>query len=75
MPVVAADGLTVAFVIDTHTHADHFSATKELSQVFGAKIVMSQHAPEPFTDIRLKDGEELKFGKLKLKVVSFEKKK
>jgi glyoxylase-like metal-dependent hydrolase (beta-lactamase superfamily II)/rhodanese-related sulfurtransferase len=68
--LVDAHGLTVAYVIDTHTHADHFSATKELSQFFGAKVVMSQHAPEPFADIRLKEGEELKFGKLKLKALA-----
>jgi glyoxylase-like metal-dependent hydrolase (beta-lactamase superfamily II) len=68
--LVDAHGLTVAYVIDTHTHADHFSAAKELSQVFGAKVVLSQLSPAPFADIRLKDGEELKFGKLKLKAMA-----
>ena len=68
--LVAAHGLTVLYVIDTHTHADHFSAAKELAQVFGAQVVVSQLSPAPFADIRLKDGEELKFGKLKLKALA-----
>ncbi|MGH9810553.1 MAG: MBL fold metallo-hydrolase, partial [Terriglobia bacterium] len=68
--LVAAHGLTVLYVIDTHTHADHFSAAKELAQVFGAQVVVSQLSPAPFADLRLKDGEELKFGKLKLRAVA-----
>lgn len=68
--LVDAHGLTVLYVIDTHTHADHFSAAKELAQVFGAQVVVSQLSPAPFADIRLKDGEELKFGKLKLKALA-----
>jgi glyoxylase-like metal-dependent hydrolase (beta-lactamase superfamily II)/rhodanese-related sulfurtransferase len=68
--LVTAHGLTVLYVIDTHTHADHFSAAKELAQVFGAQVVVSQLSPAPFADIRLKDGEELKFGKLKLKAMA-----
>jgi glyoxylase-like metal-dependent hydrolase (beta-lactamase superfamily II) len=68
--LVDAHGLTVAYVIDTHTHADHFSAAKELGRLFGAKVVVSQLSPAPFADLRLKDGEELKFGKLKLKAMA-----
>jgi glyoxylase-like metal-dependent hydrolase (beta-lactamase superfamily II)/rhodanese-related sulfurtransferase len=68
--LVDAHGLTVAYVIDTHTHADHFSAAKELSELFGAKVVVSGASPAPFADLRLKDGEELKFGKLKLKAIA-----
>jgi glyoxylase-like metal-dependent hydrolase (beta-lactamase superfamily II) len=68
--LVDAHGLTVAYVIDTHTHADHFSAAKGLGQLFGAKVVVSQLSPAPFADIRLRDSEELKFGKLKLKAMA-----
>src|SRR5689334_21262634 len=68
--LVDAHGLTVVYTIDTHTHADHFSAAKELAQLFGAQVVVSQLSPAPFADIRLRDGEELKFGKLKLKAMA-----
>jgi glyoxylase-like metal-dependent hydrolase (beta-lactamase superfamily II) len=68
--LVDAHALTVAYVIDTHTHADHFSAAKELGELFGAKVVVSQPSPAPFADNRLKDGEELKFGRLKLKALA-----
>ena len=33
-------GLRVRYVIDSHTHADHFSAARELARQLGARIVM-----------------------------------
>src|SRR3546814_3396701 len=40
-------GLRVRFIIDTHTHADHFSAVRQLKQEFGAATVM--HRSEEHT--------------------------
>lgn len=28
--IAARDGITIHFVVDTHTHADHFSASRQL---------------------------------------------
>ena len=62
-------GLRVRYVIDTHTHADHFSAARELSRQLGAHIVMHRLASAPFADLRVDDGELLVIGELRVRVI------
>jgi len=62
-------GLSVKYVIDTHTHADHFSASKELGKALGVPVVMHRHSPAPYADLRLDDGDMLICGELKLKAL------
>lgn len=62
-------GLSLKYVIDTHTHADHFSGSKELGKAFGAPVVMHRNAPAPYADMRLDDGDTLIAGGLKLKAL------
>jgi glyoxylase-like metal-dependent hydrolase (beta-lactamase superfamily II)/rhodanese-related sulfurtransferase len=62
-------GLRVRYVLDTHTHADHFSAARELARQLGARIVMHRLASAPFADIRVDDGERLVIGELRLRVI------
>ncbi len=62
-------GLTLKYIIDTHTHADHFSASKELGKALGVPIVMHRLSPAPHADLRLDDGEMLIAGGLKLKAL------
>jgi len=63
---VSQQGLVVRYVADTHTHADHFSAGRELGKAFGAPVVMNRLSPAPYPDIRLDDGDMLIAGELKL---------
>ena len=63
---LAQHGLSVKYVIDTHTHADHFSASRELGKLLGAPVVMHRLAPAPYADMRLDDGEMLLVGDLRL---------
>ena len=65
----AQHGLTVKYVVDTHTHADHFSASRELGKALGAPVVMHRLAPAPYADFRLDDGEMLIVGELRLKAI------
>jgi len=65
----AHHGLTVKYVIDTHTHADHFSASKALGKALGAPVVMHRLAPAPYADLRLDDGDMLVVGQLRLKAL------
>src|SRR5262249_50082129 len=51
----------------THTHADHFSATRELGRRLGVPVAMFRSSPAPFVDMRLDDGEMLIIGRLRLK--------
>src|SRR5215469_3083945 len=39
--LAAKDGVRVRYVLDTHTHADHFSAAKELSRHLDVPAVAS----------------------------------
>src|SRR5215467_6232610 len=68
LSLAARDGLRIHYMIDTHTHADHFSATRELAQRLDVPIAMHQASPAPFVDMRLGDGESIVLGKLRINV-------
>jgi glyoxylase-like metal-dependent hydrolase (beta-lactamase superfamily II)/rhodanese-related sulfurtransferase len=67
--LAAQDGLKIRYVVDTHTHADHFSASHELNKTLGLPVVMHRLSPAPHADLRLDDGELLIAGELKLKAL------
>jgi glyoxylase-like metal-dependent hydrolase (beta-lactamase superfamily II) len=56
-------------VLDTHTHADHFSATHALAQRLGVPCLMHRESPAPFVDVRVEDGETVIVGELRLRVL------
>ena len=62
-------GLHITHIIDTHTHADHFSASRELGKVLAAPVVMHRLSPAPFADLRLDEGDMLIVGQLRLKAL------
>ncbi|HET7791825.1 MAG TPA: MBL fold metallo-hydrolase [Rhizobacter sp.] len=67
--LAAQHGLRIRYAIDTHTHADHFSATRRLAQQLGAKTVMHRRSPYPGVDLRVDDGELIAIGQLRLRVL------
>lgn len=67
--LAARDGLRIRYVIDTHTHADHFSARSQLAAKLGVPAVMHRASPAPGVDMRVDDGELLIVGKLRLHVL------
>jgi glyoxylase-like metal-dependent hydrolase (beta-lactamase superfamily II)/rhodanese-related sulfurtransferase len=67
--LAARDGLRVRYVIDTHTHADHFSATREIARQLAVPVIMHRSSPAPFVDMRLGDGELIVLGKLRLQAL------
>jgi glyoxylase-like metal-dependent hydrolase (beta-lactamase superfamily II)/rhodanese-related sulfurtransferase len=69
LSLAARDGLRIRYLIDTHTHADHFSATQQLAQQLHVPVVMYRDSPAPFVDMRVGDGETLIIGKLRLRVL------
>jgi glyoxylase-like metal-dependent hydrolase (beta-lactamase superfamily II)/rhodanese-related sulfurtransferase len=69
LALAARDGLRLRFVIDTHTHADHFSATRELARRLELPTVIHRASPAPFVDMRVDDGEAVAVGKLRLRVL------
>lgn len=59
-------GLHVRYVVDTHTHADHFSASRELAKTMDAPVVMHRLSPAPYSEMHLDDGDMLIAGDLRL---------
>jgi glyoxylase-like metal-dependent hydrolase (beta-lactamase superfamily II)/rhodanese-related sulfurtransferase len=48
-------GLTLTTIIDTHTHADHYSGSQILKERTGARIVMHKEAGEKWQSVHLGD--------------------
>jgi len=69
LALAARDGLRIHYLVDTHTHADHFTATRELARQLEVPVVMHRLSPAPFVDLRLDDGEMLSLGKLRLQAL------
>jgi glyoxylase-like metal-dependent hydrolase (beta-lactamase superfamily II) len=69
LALAAQIGVRIHYVIDTHTHADHFSATKQLSEKLHVPVVMHRECPAPFVGFRLDDGEMLALGELRLRAI------
>ena len=67
--LAAHDGLQIRYLIDTHTHADHFSATQQLARQLDVPVVMHGASPAPFVNLRLRDGELLAIGRLRLQAL------
>ena len=56
------------YAIDTHTHADHNSACKLMRERYGVQVVMHRATDAPYVDVKVDDGDEIKFGQCALKV-------
>jgi glyoxylase-like metal-dependent hydrolase (beta-lactamase superfamily II)/rhodanese-related sulfurtransferase len=67
--LAARDGLRIRYIVDTHTHADHFSAARELGTRLRAPVVAHPLSPAPYVDLKLEDGEMLLVGDVKLRAL------
>lgn len=63
---VARHGLTLAFTIDTHIHADHITAARALKEVVGSKIAVPACDRLACTDHGLLDGVPFAIGDIVL---------
>ena len=62
-----AQGLTIRHVIETHLHADFVSGHRELAERTGAKIYFGAKAAAAFPHVAMKDGDEIRMGKVRLR--------
>ncbi len=64
----AANDLKIKYIIETHLHADFVSGHRELAERSGAEIVFGEKAGATFPHRAVRNGDELKVGKLVLRV-------
>ncbi len=62
LAILREAGLQLAHVLETHVHADHVSAARELRSRTGARIVMARAAGAGCADLAVGDGDFLVLG-------------
>jgi glyoxylase-like metal-dependent hydrolase (beta-lactamase superfamily II)/rhodanese-related sulfurtransferase len=65
----AAQGFRIKYVVETHLHADFVSGHRELAARTGAEIVFGERAGARFPHRAAKDGDELRVGRVSLRVL------
>lgn len=63
----AKQHLKIEHVIETHLHADFVSGHRELAERTGAKIYLGARAGAKFPHIAVRDGDEIRFGRVILR--------
>lgn len=61
--------LELKSVIDTHTHADHFSLAAVLKRDFNAVVIMHEKAVSAVASRRVKDDDEIEIGAVRIRVI------
>ena len=64
-----AQGLKIKYVVETHLHADFVSGHTELAARTGAEIVFGAKAGARFPHRAVRDGDELRVGRVRLRVL------
>src|SRR5262245_47804728 len=62
-------GMRIRYVVDTHLHADHVSAGRELAETAGAEYVLFAGANVNFPFHKVRDGDVLELGNVTIKVL------
>jgi glyoxylase-like metal-dependent hydrolase (beta-lactamase superfamily II)/rhodanese-related sulfurtransferase len=63
------EGLRIRCIIETHTHADHFSAARQLGAELNVPVVMHRSSVAPGVNMPVEDGHMIAVGDLRLKVM------
>jgi hydroxyacylglutathione hydrolase len=66
----ATRGLRIAYVAETHLHADFLSGARQLSADHGSQILASAAGDRTFDHVRLGDGDEVDLGGLTLRALA-----
>ena len=67
--IATNDGFKITKVFDTHQHADHVSAARELSDRTNSKLYLSKYEEYDYNANLVADGDTLGFGDSKLRVI------
>ncbi|MGQ0605359.1 MAG: MBL fold metallo-hydrolase [Candidatus Nitrosotenuis sp.] len=63
------EGLMITKVIDTHQHADHVSAAKDLAQITGSRLYLSKLEGYKLEAQPIVDGDTISFGSKQFKAI------
>ncbi len=63
------EGMKITHIIETHIHADHVSGNQELRSITGADIYLHESAPARFEHKKLKEGDRIEFGNVRLEIL------
>jgi len=63
-------GLKLAYILETHVHADHITGANALKRVTGAQTAVSQHCGASGFDRVLDEGDIIEFGRQSLLVIA-----
>lgn len=55
-------GLTLAYVLETHAHADHVTSAGKLREMTGARAAVPSGCGIPPAELQLEDGDVIRFG-------------
>ncbi len=69
LDLAKANGLTIAYVAETHLHADFVSGSGELS-AHGARVIASSLGHREFSHLGVEDGEDVDLGGLTLRALA-----
>ncbi|MFH1441277.1 MAG: MBL fold metallo-hydrolase [Candidatus Omnitrophota bacterium] len=61
--------LELKYIIDTHTHADHFSLAAVLKDKFKVSVLMHEKTVSEVADKRLREGDEIVIGSKQFKIL------
>ena len=60
--------INVEYIFNSHSHWDHCAGNDQIKQITGARVVMHAMASRP-KDVSVKDGDQIKIGRLSVKVI------
>lgn len=63
-------GLRLAWILETHVHADHVTGARALRERTGARTAVSRHCGASGFDRLLEDGDEIVFGAERLRAIA-----
>jgi glyoxylase-like metal-dependent hydrolase (beta-lactamase superfamily II) len=61
--------LKLKYTIETHVHADHITGAYRLKEKTGSKTIVSKYAQIECSDIKISDGDIIRFGNYELKAL------
>jgi len=70
MDISRNEGMKITHIIETHIHADHVSGQQELKSRTGADICVLDSSPVEYEHIRLKEGQRIEFGAVRMEVMA-----